>query len=125
MRVLIFGKTGQVATELQRLASPDVILDVMDRNSADLTNPEACAAAIANSTADVVINAAAYTAVDKAEEETELATVINGASPAAMAHAAAAKGIPFIHISPDYLFAKRDCGSAFGDGHDRCSSGVS
>lgn len=104
MRILVFGKTGQVATELQRQVPPDVILDVLGRNSADLGDPEACAAAIINSTADMVINAAAYTAVDKAEEETGLATVINGEAPAAMARAAAAKGIPFIQISTDYVF---------------------
>ena len=104
MRVLVFGKTGQVATELQRQAPKDVILDVLGRDRADLSDPEACAAVIMNSTADVVINAAAYTAVDQAEEEIDLATVINGAAPAAMAHASAAKGIPFIQISTDYVF---------------------
>lgn len=100
MKILVFGKTGQVATEIQSQA--DVIS--LGRDEADLSNPEACAQAIIVSGADVVINAAAYTAVDKAEEEEALATVINGEAPTAMARACAIKGIPFVHISTDYVF---------------------
>ncbi len=100
MKILVFGKTGQVATELQRQA--DVI--ALGREDADLSDPAACAAAIAARDVDVVINAAAYTAVDKAEEEEALASVINGEAPAAMAQACAAKGIPLVHISTDYVF---------------------
>ena len=100
MKVLVFGKTGQVATELQRQA--DVIS--LGREHADLSNPKACADAILACDADVVINAAAYTAVDKAEEEEALATIINGDAPAAMASAAAVRGIPFLHVSTDYVF---------------------
>jgi len=98
--VLVFGKTGQVATELQRHAG----VTTLGRDMADLSDPEACAEAIRTSGAEVVINAAAYTAVDRAEEEEDLATVINGEAPTAMARAAAEKGIPFIHISTDYVF---------------------
>ena len=101
MRLLIFGKTGQVARELQRLA-PDATF--MGRNEADLLNPAACARAITATDASAVINAAAWTAVDKAETEEAAATVVNGEAPAAMARAAAAKGIPFLHISTDYVF---------------------
>ncbi len=100
MKILVFGKTGQVATELRRQA--DVI--ALGREDADLSDPAACAAAIAAQDVDVVINAAAYTAVDKAEEEEALASVINGAAPTAMAQACAAKGIPLVHISTDYVF---------------------
>ncbi len=100
MKVLVFGKTGQVATELQRQA--DVI--ALGRDEADLSNPAACVAAIEATAPDVVINAAAYTAVDQAEDEEALATVINGDAPTAMAQACAARGIPFIHISTDYVF---------------------
>ena len=102
MRILVFGKTGQVAEELQRQAPEQVM--ALDRAAADLADPEACAAQIAASDAGVVINAAAYTAVDRAEEEEALAMTINGAAPAAMARAAAEKGIPFVHISTDYVF---------------------
>lgn len=101
MRTLVFGKTGQVARELARM-QPEARF--LGRADADLSDPEACAVAIAGSEADLVINAAAYTAVDRAEDEEDLATVINGAAPGAMARAAAAKGVPFIHISTDYVF---------------------
>ncbi|MCH2094015.1 MAG: dTDP-4-dehydrorhamnose reductase [Rhodobacteraceae bacterium] len=100
MKLLVFGKTGQVATELQRQAD----VTAVGRDQADLTDPEACAAVIAASDADAVINAAAYTAVDKAETDEETAALVNGAAPTAMAQAAAAKGIPFVHISTDYVF---------------------
>ena len=101
MKLLVFGKTGQVARELQRLA-PDATY--LGREDADLLNPAACAAAIAASDAEAIINAAAWTAVDKAETEEAAATVVNGEAPAAMARAAAAKGAPFLHVSTDYVF---------------------
>jgi dTDP-4-dehydrorhamnose reductase len=101
MRLLVFGKTGQVARELQRIA-PDA--RYLGREEADLMDPAACAAAVKASDADAVINAAAWTAVDKAEAEETAATVVNGDSPAAMARAAADKGIPFLHVSTDYVF---------------------
>ena len=101
MNLLVFGKTGQVARELQRLV-PDATY--LGREEADLTNPAAFAAAIAASTADAVINAAAWTAVDKAEAEEAAVTLVNGEAPTAMARAAAARGLPFLHISTDYVF---------------------
>lgn len=104
MKALVFGKTGQVATELVRLASQDVQIEALGRDQADLTNPEACAKRIADSDADVVINAAAYTAVDQAESQPELAMAVNGVAPTAMAMAAAEKGLPFLHVSTDYVF---------------------
>jgi len=101
MRLLVFGKTGQVARALGRLA-PDATC--LGRDAADLTNPAACAAAIAATDADAVINAAAWTAVDRAEAEEAAATLVNGDAPSAMARAAAARGIPFLHLSTDYVF---------------------
>ena len=100
MTVLVFGKTGQVAQELARLG--DVIC--MDRSQADLSDPAACAEIIAQTDASAVINAAAYTAVDRAEDEETLATRINGLTPAALARTAAARGLPFVQISTDYVF---------------------
>lgn len=105
MKLLVFGKTGQVARDLQRLA-PDA--RYLGRDEADLLDPAACAAAITASDADAVINAAAWTAVDKAETEEAAATIVNGEAPTAMAKAAAAKGIPFLHISTDYVFDGTD-----------------
>ena len=104
LKLLVFGRTGQVATALQALAGPALIVEALGRDRADLTDPDACAARIAGTDADVVINAAAYTAVDKAEEEEALATVINGDAPGAMARACAARQLPFLHISTDYVF---------------------
>ena len=101
MRALVFGRTGQVARELARVLPEAVFLD---RAAADLSDPAACAAQVAGAEADLVINAAAYTAVDRAEEEEDLATVINAGAPGAMARAAAAKGVPFLHLSTDYVF---------------------
>jgi len=100
MSILVFGHSGQVATALR--AYGDVI--ALRRDQADLSDPEACAAAIAQHAPRAVINAAAYTAVDAAEENEAAATVINGAAPGAMARACAARGIPFVHISTDYVF---------------------
>jgi len=100
MRVLVFGQTGQVARELSRQA--EVI--ALGRGEADLSNPESCVAAITARAPAAVINAAAYTAVDRAEEEEELATVINGTTPGAIANACADCDIPFVHLSTDYVF---------------------
>jgi dTDP-4-dehydrorhamnose reductase len=104
MRLLILGKTGQVATELGRRLPSGVSATFLGRDKADLADPAACAAAVQSADADAVINAAAWTAVDKAEGEEAAATVVNGAAPAAMALAAARRGLPFLHISTDYVF---------------------
>ena len=98
--ILVFGKTGQVATELQR--SGDVL--ALGRNQADLSDPVACAQRIRALAPRAVINAAAYTAVDKAEQDEELATIINGDAPTAIAQACAEMQIPLVHISTDYVF---------------------
>lgn len=100
MRVLVFGRTGQVARELQRF---DGIM-ALGREEADLNDPVACAEIIAKTDADAVINAAAYTAVDKAETETKAAFKTNSEAPTTMAEAAAKRGLPFVHISTDYVF---------------------
>jgi dTDP-4-dehydrorhamnose reductase len=100
MKILVFGQTGQVATELQRQAD----VTALGRAEADLTNPAACAAAIAEVDTDVIINAAAYTAVDKAETDTDTAEMVNHTAVGAMAREAARRGIPFLHISTDYVF---------------------
>ncbi|NRB19341.1 MAG: dTDP-4-dehydrorhamnose reductase [Rhodobacteraceae bacterium] len=100
MSILVFGKSGQVARELA--AFDDVTC--LDRAAADLSDPAACAEVILQAQPQAVINAAAYTAVDKAEQEEALATVINGDAPGAMAQACADLGVPFVSISTDYVF---------------------
>ncbi len=77
----------------------------LDRAQADLGDPARCAEAIAQHRPRAVINAAAYTAVDRAETEEALAQTINAAAPTAMAQTCAALGVPLIHISTDYVFA--------------------
>lgn len=102
MRLLVFGQNGQVATELRRQGGTAVT--TLGRGAADLSDPAACAAAITASDAEAVINAAAFTAVDRAETEEALASKINDAAPGAMARACAARGLHFLHLSTDYVF---------------------
>ena len=100
MTILVFGETGQLAREL----AADETVTCLGRDQADLSHPAACAAAIRQAQPQAVINAAAYTAVDKAESEEALASVINGAAPGAMAATCADMGIPFVTVSTDYVF---------------------
>ncbi|MEP2716402.1 dTDP-4-dehydrorhamnose reductase [Pseudophaeobacter sp.] len=100
MSILVFGKTGQLARELARHEA----VSCLGRDQADLSEPEACAAVIRQARPTVVINAAAYTGVDKAEAEETLAHVINGEAPGAMAQACADLDIPFVTVSSDYVF---------------------
>ncbi|WP_297339577.1 dTDP-4-dehydrorhamnose reductase [Pseudophaeobacter sp.] len=100
MSILVFGKTGQLARELALLDG----VTCLGRAQVDLSDPAACAEAIGHYAPVAVINAAAYTAVDRAEEEDALAQVVNGAAPAAMAQACAELDIPFVTVSTDYVF---------------------
>ena len=100
MTMLVFGQTGQVAQELARQGS----VMCLGRDRADLSAPGTCAAAIHALSPSAVINAAAYTAVDRAEQDEPLAHIVNATAPAAMAQACAELGIPFLHISTDYVF---------------------
>lgn len=99
--LLVFGRTGQVARELAALAPEATCLG---RDRADLTDPAACAALIREARPRAVINAAAYTAVDRAETDADTARLVNADAPTAMAQACADLGIPFLHISTDYVF---------------------
>ena len=100
--VLVFGRGGQVATELARVLPGATFLS---RAEADLSDPASCAAAVEGAgDLAAVINAAAWTAVDAAEAEEGAARVVNAAAPAAMARACAARGLPFLHVSTDYVF---------------------
>lgn len=99
--ILVFGKTGQVARELAGLAPAATF---RGRAEVDVTRPGDCAETIRSHCPSAVINATAYTAVDRAEDEADIAHAVNGDAPGAMARAAAELGIPFIHISTDYVF---------------------
>ncbi|MEY1556967.1 dTDP-4-dehydrorhamnose reductase [Yoonia sp. R2331] len=99
MSVLVFGRSGQVALALGRLGA-----DCVGRETLDLAEPDPIAELIAARAPNAVINAAAYTAVDRAEEDEALATAINATAPGHMAAACAARDVPFLHISTDYVF---------------------
>ena len=103
MKLLVFGEIGQLGQELVRRAK-DVTLDVRGLDDADFTNPDACVALVNATDADAIINAAAFTAVDNAETQEDLALQINGTTPTAIAKAAAARAIPLVHVSTDYVF---------------------
>jgi dTDP-4-dehydrorhamnose reductase len=108
MKILLLGKNGQVGWELQRSLAPLGELLALDRHSAvhcgDLSRPEALAQTVRDVRPDVIVNAAAHTAVDKAESEPELARTLNATAPAALAQAAAEVGAWLVHYSTDYVF---------------------
>lgn len=99
--LLILGRSGQLAQALTRLA-PEAT--VWGRAEADLSDPQAVAARVRTLRPVAIINASAYTAVDRAEAEIEAATVLNAHGPGVMARVAADLGIPFLHVSTDYVF---------------------
>ena len=96
MKILLLGKNGQVGWELQRSLAPLGELIALDRHSTplcgDLSQPEALAQTVRAVRPNVIVNAAAHTAVDKAESEPELARTLNATAPAALAQAAADEG---------------------------------
>ncbi len=105
MKLALFGATGQVATEVQRRAPADLTLEVIGRDRADFANPDQVRDVALALQVDAVLNAVAYTAVDKAEDETDLAQAVNGASVAALGDACASTGAALVHISTDYVFS--------------------
>jgi dTDP-4-dehydrorhamnose reductase len=108
MKILLLGCDGQVGWELQRSLQPlgeVVALDFQSRDlSADFSRPDSLAATVAAVRPGLIVNAAAHTAVDKAESEPELAQAINADAPGVLARAAAASGAWLVHYSTDYVF---------------------
>lgn len=104
-RFLVTGATGQLGRELQALPLPEGwAIEATDRELLNLENPTAIAAHIAAGGFAAVINAAAYTAVDRAESDALAAWRVNAMAPAALAVACAGAGIPIVHVSTDYVF---------------------
>jgi dTDP-4-dehydrorhamnose reductase len=104
MRIVVTGVGGHVGRELvTRLEGCGAIV-AADRAILDLTRLQTIPDALHRMAPEIIINAAAYTAVDKAEQEPELATLVNGQAPGVMAHWAAAHAVPLIHFSTDYVF---------------------
>ena len=104
MKILLFGKNGQVGWELNRSLQSLSDVITLDREQADFSNPESLRQIIQEIKPDVIINAVAYTAVDKAEEEESLAEKINSIAPAVLAEEALKIGALFVHYSTDYVF---------------------
>jgi dTDP-4-dehydrorhamnose reductase len=104
MRILLTGVSGQVGGALApRLRSFGTIL-AADLDMLDLAQPDAIAGRLDELAPDLIINPAAYTAVDKAEDEPDLAMRVNGRAPGAIARWAAGRDVPLIHFSTDYVF---------------------
>jgi dTDP-4-dehydrorhamnose reductase len=104
MKLLLFGKDGQVGWELQRSLQPLGQLIALGLEVADFRQPEVLAKTVRELRPDVIVNAAAYTAVDKAESEPELARLINATAPALLAEEAKVLGAWLVHYSTDYVF---------------------
>lgn len=108
MKILLFGKNGQVGWELQRSLAPLGEVVALGRSEGDLCGDFSNAAGVVESVRsvrpDVIVNAAAYTAVDKAESDLEMAETINASTPGAIAREAATLGALFVHYSTDYVF---------------------
>lgn len=103
-QILLIGKDGQLGQELQAILAPLGNVKCVGRDSLDLANPDAIAKVVADVEPDLIINAAAYTAVDKAESELDLAVAINGKAPGILAEEAKRLGATLIHVSTDYVF---------------------
>ena len=105
--VLLFGRTGQVGGALLSAAAArgGFVVRALGRDEADFSDPESVRASVMDAdAADIVVNAAAYTNVVKAEADDDLAQTVNGASVAALAGACGVRGIPLVHLSTDYVF---------------------
>lgn len=104
MKILLLGKDGQLGWELQRALALLGELRACGREDADFTEPESLRALVRDFAPDVIVNAAAYTAVDKAEGDAGTAHVVNAAAPGVLAEEAAARGAWLVHYSTDYVF---------------------
>jgi dTDP-4-dehydrorhamnose reductase len=104
MRILVTGVNGQIGGALvPRLQRLGTVL-AADRKQLDLSQPSRIAAALDQLAPDMIVNPAAYTAVDRAEDERELAFTVNAESPGVMARWAAERGVPLVQLSTDYVF---------------------
>ncbi len=104
LRILLAGKTGQVGWELQRTLAALGQVIALDRRGMDLADPDSIRSAIRACDPRIIVNAAAYTAVDQAESEPDLALAINGLAPGIMAEEAKKLGALLVHYSTDYVF---------------------
>ena len=104
MKTILFGRNGQLGSELQRVLAPLGDVAAVDYQEIDLQNDSAVEEFIRSQSPSVIVNASAYTAVDRAEQEQELAFQVNGRAPELMANLALELKAAFIHVSTDYVF---------------------
>jgi dTDP-4-dehydrorhamnose reductase len=104
VKILLTGKTGQVGWELQRVLAPVGRVIALDRTQMNLIDPDSIRKAIRDASPDIIVNAAGYTAVDKAETEPDLAMQVNATGPGVMAEEARRIGALLVHYSTDYVF---------------------
>jgi dTDP-4-dehydrorhamnose reductase len=104
LRILVTGASGQIGWELQRSLATLGKITALDRAGMDLSDPDSIVRAIRESKPEIIVNAAAYTAVDKAESEAALAMRVNGEAPGIMAREAKRIGALLVHYSTDYVF---------------------
>jgi dTDP-4-dehydrorhamnose reductase len=107
MRILLLGNTGQLGWELHRTLSSLGKVTALDYPDIDLTRPDRVRQIIKETQPELIVNATAYTAVDRAEQEREIAQAINGLAPGIMAEEARQLGAALIHYSTDYVFDGR------------------
>ncbi len=123
MRALITGAGGQLATELAQTAPPGWSVVALSRAHLDIGDGAAVEAAVARARPDLIFNAAAYTAVDRAESEPDLAFRVNRDGPAALATAAKAVGARLVHVSTDFVF-DGSAGKPYAPDHPTAPLGV-
>ena len=103
MRILLTGGSGQVGRELQPFFAGHTLI-APAHAECDLSDPDSVRNAVRDAAPDVIVNPAAYTAVDKAEQETDVAHAINAIAPGILAEEAKRRSIPLVHFSTDYVF---------------------
>lgn len=124
MRILVAGRTGQLALELaERLPRDGHAVTALEAPELDLTQPGSIARTVQQAAPEAIVNAAAYTAVDRAEDQPDLAEAINATGAGLLARAAAERGIPFVHVSTDYVFDGRK-GSPYAETDPTAPLGV-
>jgi len=103
-RLLVTGRTGQIGWELQGALAPLGTVIALDRSAMDVASPDSIRRAIRDAKPEIIVNAAAYTHVDRAESEPDLAMKVNGVAPGIMAEEAKRLGAILVHYSTDYVF---------------------
>src|SRR5882672_9719479 len=105
MNILVTGRNGQVGWELERALAPLGDIAATDRSALDLEHSDSIRETVRNLRPGLIVNAAAYTAVDRAESEPDVAMAVNGVAPGVLAEEARRLGVLLVHYSTDYVFS--------------------